>query len=511
MRFASLARRTAIVSSLLIVCSAHIGSPDAVYEGAAGPYHVFVRVETPPVVPGVANVFVRVTGAGVQEVGVQANRYDALAAAPPPERAKPVEGEANLYSAPLWMMSGGSNSVSVYVRGALGSGKAVIPVVVVASRMLALDPRLGAGLIVVGTFLFVGLITIVGAAFREGVLAPGEQPDGGRKVKARTAMALTTAFMALVLFGGSKWWTGEERAFKRSIFKPLKASATATTGPAPRLDFLISDSIWRMRNDSAWLRRNSASRWTPIIPDHGKLMHLFAVREPDLGAFAHLHPVTADSVTFSAALPPLPPGRYRVYGDIVHESGFTQTLSAQVELTGAGKDATKLSDADDGWHVATAALAADRAVLEDGSVMTLAAPAGGFVERRDATLQITVRTADDHPLSLEPYIGMPGHAVVTRDDGSVFVHLHPSGTVSMASQMTFLMRRPGDSIAGTLSRRLQATEMTHMMEQAPDARGAVSFPYAFPKAGRYRLWVQVKNGGRILTGAFALEVQPAKS
>lgn len=43
-----------------------------------------------------------------------------------------------------------------------------------------------------------------------------------------------------------------------------------------------------------------------------------------------------------------------------------------------------------------------------------------------------------------------------------------------------------------------------------DAPGGVSFPYAFPKAGFYRLWVQVKIKGEILTGIYDVEVKPVQ-
>jgi hypothetical protein len=35
----------------------------------------------------------------------------------------------------------------------------------------------------------------------------------------------------------------------------------------------------------------------------------------------------------------------------------------------------------------------------------------------------------------------------------------------------------------------------------------VSFPYGFPKPGAYRVFVQMKRGGRILTGAFTTTVE----
>jgi hypothetical protein len=500
----------AAITAVVVVCSAHVGSPDAWFEGNAGPYHVIVQIATPGVVPGVANVFARVTGEGVARVTAQANRFDAIAAAPPPEVAKPVEGDPGLYAAPLWIMAGGSNSVTVNVRGSLGEGKVIVPVVVVANRRLELNPKLGIPLAVVGVFLFVGLISIIGASVRESVLPPGETPDARRTWKARTAMAASTAIVALALFGGSRWWNLEDSRFNDSIYKPLTASAEIIPRADGKiLDLRISDSTWRMRNDTAWLRAHSSSRWTPLIPDHGKLMHVFMIREPDLLAFAHLHPSTTDSVSFPSALPALPAGRYRVYGDIVHESGFTQTLSTRLDLPEPAKSAPKPTDPDDASHIAATAPNRSTATLEDGSVMTLEGGTG-FVEGKDASLRFTVVGRDGRPLALEPYIGMAGHAVVSRDDGAVFVHLHPSGTISMASQMAFAMRQPGDSIAGRLGQRIKASQEMHPMTAIPQ-NGVISFPYAFPKPGKYHTWIQVKHNGRILTGAFAFEVKPAKA
>ena len=501
--------RVAGVGLAVIVCSAHIGSPDVWYDGNAGPYRVTVQVVTPSVVPGVAKVYARVEGADVQQVTAQANRYDAIAASPPPEIAAPVEGTPGMYETSLWIMTGGSNSITVGVTGSRGSGKAVIPVVVVANRRLELDPKLGATLAAVGAFLFVGLITIIGGAVRESVLPPGEAPGPERRWKARAAVAISAVLLALALFGGSRWWNSADAAFTRTIYKPLAASASIQSGASGDvLDLRISDSVWTMRNDTAWLRTHRASRWSPLIPDHGKLIHVFMIREPDLRAFAHLHPSTRDSVSFPAALPPLPAGRYRVYGDIVHESGFAETVAATVDLKRGVEVRTAAVGADDASHYSVAEPNSTSAALEDGSVMTLN-HGPQLVAGKEAQLRFTITDAGGKPLTLEPYVGMPGHAVVTRDDGSVFVHLHPGGTISMASQMALTMRRPGDSTLGVLGKRIEASgSMSPAMPMPRD--GTLSLPYAFPQPGKYHMWVQVKHGGRVLTGLFALEVAPAE-
>ena len=74
-------------------------------------------------------------------------------------------------------------------------------------------------------------------------------------------------------------------------------------------------------------------------------------------------------------------------------------------------------------------------------------------------------------------MGMLSHAAVTRDDGAVFVHLHPAGTISM----------------GSLS--VLAPDGSGMRGSGRDApTGVVEFPFAFPQAGEYTIWVPGEAG-----------------
>jgi len=88
-------------------------------------------------------------------------------------------------------------------------------------------------------------------------------------------------------------------------------------------------------------------------------------------------------------------------------------------------------------------------------------------------------------------MGMAAHLVVTTHDGSVFAHLHPAGSVSMAAMQKFADGASADPHAG------------HDMP----LEGAVAVPYAFPKAGPYRIFVQIKRGGQVKTAAFDVDVR----
>jgi hypothetical protein len=236
---------------------------------------------------------------------------------------------------------------------------------------------------------------------------------------------------------------------------------------------------------------------TPLVPDHGKLMHLFMVRRGDRNVLAHLHPVSVDSLDFVTGLGGMPAGQYDVYADVVHETGFPQTMVATADVPEGGGE---LRDPDDALFVGEPAGATFQ--LPDGATVEWDRPDEPLVANEDARLRFVVREPDGSVARLEPYLGMAGHSVVLRDDGSVYVHLHPSGTISAAAQQALVARQAGVDpriVSDSAARAAHAGHVTFA--------GRLSFPYAFPKPGAYRVWVQVRRGDAVATAPFDAHVQ----
>jgi len=485
--------RRAAVLVLAAMSMAHVGSPDTFFGGKAGPYDVRVSVRLPGVIPGRAQVVVRVTGVtdpASHHVTVRAGQWNVgLKGAPPPESASPVPGDPALYASELWFMTASSYQLAVAVDGPAGKGEVIIPVLALATAERTMPPWLGSVLAALGVLLTAGLLTIIGAAVRESGLPAGVQPDATRRRRARLGIAITGILAALALWGGNVWWGAEASSYSRSVlYRPFVASASV----ARRADRQILTLSIR---DPRWTGTPfPQSRYNALMPDHGKLMHLFMVRDGSLDALAHLHPVarTAAGLDFDAVLPPVPPGRYRVYGDIVHESGYAQTLVSSVDLDGATASAST-TDPDDSWF--NGAPSREAAVvlytLDDGSRLVWERGEASFAAGIEDDLRFSVQDAAGAGVRVEPYMGMAAHVVVASLDGSVFAHLHPSGSISMAAMQRFAAATAANPHAG----------------HAMDLDSRVAIPYAFPKAGAYHLFVQVKREGRVMTGAFAVVVR----
>jgi hypothetical protein len=496
-------RLLAVLAMLLPAApaAAHVGSPNVFYNGNAGPFPVRVIIRPPVVIPGLAEVTVKLGDAKADEVTAQPIQWKAgTKGAPPPDVAVPVPGAPGVWSAQLWLMVGSSYGVRVHVKGAAGVGEVLVPVAVMPSQVLGMKRGMAVVLAALGLFLFAGAVTLVVAGVRESTLPPGEVPDANRRRRARIAGAVAVVLFALALWEGRSWWNSVNARALEEIFQPFHIRTAVTLDAAlPALALAIADE--------------RTETWSPLMPDHGKLMHLFLIREPGLDILAHLHPVQQDRDDFKVPLPPLPAGRYRLYADVVHESGFPQTLVDTVTIpeSGAGSQAAAAiaPDPDDSWR-ASEPLAPRTSVSPSAGPQTAKLEGGGtilwnqepLVANRDATLRFEARDGEGHPLPLEPYMGMLSHAVITRDDGKVFVHLHPIGTISMAAQEKI------EKTAGMAGMPAMDHASMPGMNQGPSV---LSFPYEFPQPGRYRLWVQVKSGGQVRTGVFDAEVGRAEA
>lgn len=479
------ARRASVISGALLAAvlfAAHVGSPDAYYEGKAGPYPIRVIIRSPQVIPAQAEIVVRVTGAGVKHVTATARAWGmGDRNAPPPDEAVRVAGDSTLWTLQLWMMRQGAYAVVVHVDGAAGEGTVTVPYTAVALGVLTMNRTMAVVLAAAGVFLVAGMLTIITAAAGEATLAPGIEPDNEVRRRARRVRWFAAAIIVTILIGGRIWWVVEDRAYAAMVFRPTAASVTVREVPPPsdgrpvRPGHTIPPTrMLRFALDPVVAQQRA---WIPLIPDHGKLLHFFLVKKNGLGAFAHLHPVAIDSLTFEMALPFLPAGDYFVFADAVHENGFAETLVQSVTLGNPAAMAWKPTDPDDAVFVGNGVRTPSR--FDDGSTLSWDGAGGAHVAGADARLRFTLRDATGKPLMVQPYMGMAAHAIVVRDDGSVFEHLHPMGTAPAIGAMPMAM--------GDLS-------------------GTFGFPWAFPKPGRYRIWVQFRRGGAVKSAAFDVEV-----
>lgn len=498
--------RSALLASALLamapaVSAAHVGSPDVVFEGVAGEYPVRVIVRPPQVIPGLAEVIVRVLDGHPSRVLIQPVFWRAgSSGAPSPDEAKSVPGAPNTYAGQLWLMARGAYSVYVTVQGSGGKGTVSVPVMSVATGRLGMSPALGLLLAALGIVLVVGLGSIVYAAAGEGVVEPGRPLDSTRRRRARVIVAGAAAVMSLALLGGAKWWQSVDADYQARMYRPLETHAVVSeTAHGPMLGFTVVDETGK------------PLPLDPLLPDHGKLMHLFLIDSATMHTFAHLHPLFDDTATFSTLLPALPAGRYRLYGDIVFESGQTRTLTGMATLGGPGApDARSLGDEDDAWitavgvnrHGGSAAVAR----LEDGSSMEWLTDSTPIRAGNATSLHFRVRDPSGAPATLEPYMGMSAHAVIVRTDGSLFVHLHPMGTVSPAAQEAFALRDRGDTTPTGRLLPMAAGMPSSMSPQSMPLSSDFSIPYEFPRPGTYRIWVQVRRASRVLTGVFIVDV-----
>lgn len=534
---------------LSLAALAHVGSSGVIVQKQAGKYQLLISVQPPDVVPGTAQVTVFVEkGRPTSIQGRPVYFFEGDEGAPEADPLTAVEG--NRYQGSVWLMESGSTSIQLQIEGPDGKAEVVVPVLATSTATRDMPAGTGAGLAVMCLLLFVMLVTILGASNADGITAPGTLARSFRR-RRLVGMGVGGVLLILVLTGGRMWWQSwadEYRTYQ--LYKPVPLISTVKAEEGPGLDRQV---LLTMQPDTTGFHNNWSRRrdFNLLVPDHGKLLHTFLVRVPGLDAFAHLHPTRRDSLHFEARLPNLPGGRYLLYTDVVYRSGYAETMTDTVDIpalkVSATQAARRVTDPDDSYIVVEPMGVKQEAVgklhldadmvacgkpgastkLADGSTMIWTdKPASVLDAGQLYTLKFAVADAAGRAATLEPYLGMGGHAAILRSDGTVYIHLHPVGTYSMASEQLLANRiadttrhvpplngaRFRDSIDTYLSqlkRQPASAQTASMVGMAhPDGiNNMVTFPYAFPRAGHYRIWVQVKRNGQVLTGAFDTQVR----
>lgn len=185
---------------------------------------------------------------------------------------------------------------------------------------------------------------------------------------------------------------------------------------------------------------------------HGEYGHLIVVRR-DMTRFQHRHPNLGPDGTWRVGTFGLSdPGAYRAFVDVVAD-GTPTTLGFDLFASGAGVVAPRPDSsrrASDGAY--------DVELL-----------AGDVAAGERSRLPFEIRR-DGRPVErLEPYLGARGHLVALREGDLAYLHVHP--------------------------------------EQSAPESGRVAFGARFPTPGRYRLFLQTKPDGNLITTRFDVRVE----
>jgi hypothetical protein len=499
MKIAFWSRQRALALFLLVAAQplgAHVGSPDVYYEGDAGPYHLFVTVRMPQVIPGVAEIQVRAASSDVHAIQIVPLRLTGPGSnlPPTPDLLQVSKEDSQFFTGTLWLMESGALQVRIMADGTKGKGELSVPVASFAQRTLPMQKGLAGLLLCLLLLLTIGAISIAGAGAREATLEPGLTPRPMNVRRSRLAMTVTVILMLGLLYLGKSWWGIEDTSYRQRVnfYKPPRAETTLESG-----NRLV---IRAKGEDPRWSDRINMGR---VLPDHNHLMHLFLIALPGMERMWHLHPERLQGGAFAVDLPSMPAGQYQVFADIVDERGFPWTLVGTIALPEI--DGKSLAGDDSSWSGApllATEQGSNSSPLPDGSRIVWERASGALKSNVAMDFKFRVEDKAGKPVEdMEPYMGMAGHAEFVRSDFAVFAHVHPSGSIPMASlelAQAGLMSDPSSMPAGMV--------MGGTTPSGP-LPAVVGFPYGFPRPGDYRIFVQVKRAGQVETGVFDAQVE----
>ena len=202
-------------------------------------------------------------------------------------------------------------------------------------------------------------------------------------------------------------------------------------------------------------------------------VHLIIVRK-DLATIIHRHPPIAPDGTISETVVFTKPGPYRVVVDVYPKSGPQPNFQLQASLRVAGAyHPQKLppftsTDVVDGYRITI-----------HGRPTLHAIQAGA--------LNVTVNGEDGKPQTFTPWYGALAHAIFFREGTLDYFHTHVCAAGASGCTSVF----GGAKVTGSSS-----------------TPGKLTVGVLVPVAGTWRLFLQTKVNGRVLTAPFTLAVKP---
>lgn len=200
---------------------------------------------------------------------------------------------------------------------------------------------------------------------------------------------------------------------------------------------------------------------------HERPYHLFVISH-DLEHYAHVHPEPENDGAFALDVTLPRAGYYKVFSDFLPAGGTPQVIGRSLATRGFSGDLASTA----------ARLVPDRILTKaaGGVSLELQLPGDGLMAGRDEKFvhRLTDASTGAPVRDLEPYLGAWGHSLIMSEDTLSVVHAHP---------------------------------IELLPEGATTGGGpTLTFMGLLPKAGRYRIWTQIKRRGEVFTVQFTVAV-----
>jgi hypothetical protein len=438
---------------------ASLVDPNSYFQGDAGPYHILVAVRPPPNLPGEAGVEVQATSGTVNSVEVHPFRIFSAGktGAYPLQRMYDDRTDPGRFRATIRLAASGSWAFKLELKGDQGSATTVVPFSAAARQSgwpRSARLRASAGMLLA----FTGLVLLI--KFRR-----------ARTIAHPRLAALAVVLSVLVgILMCSLGWVEAGRSFTHEQAQP-PPEVLPGRNPA-------EIAVKGMRD--------------PITALSGHSAHAALVRTPGMDRL-----YTFIGQLDSARQLPLPAlgseeGNYNVFVTTVSDSGFAESSAGALHLPEITRATTEASDASSAIappFVRPGPQTPTRFLWPDNSSMKWLRGPASIRPEELTLLRFQVNAPRGGPAAdLEPLMGTLARAYIFKSDATLCAELTPSGTAPLAEI----------SIARSALRLPPATFV-------PDEMGLpseISFPYAFPAPGEYRMFVQVRRAGNIQTAVF---------